>query len=145
MRSSRAVTVSALTLALAGAAALTATPAQAVTRTQGAVTVNCGWKSCSYYVSRSATRELNSRLDSYAGVGGAVAGTAVCAAVGAVTAVIGGLICEAGMAVNGAVIRDQIKEAAETHGDRGACFQTTIAHGGLLRWYSTDNGKFCKN
>jgi len=145
MRISRVATVAALIGALAGSAAVTATPAQAVTRTQGAVTINCSWGSCSYYLSRSATREVNSRMGSYTGLTGFASVTAVCGAVGAVTALIGGLICEAGMLTNGAIIGDQIKEAAESHGARGACFKVTIAHGGIARWYSTNNGDFCKD
>jgi hypothetical protein len=140
-----------LTLAMAVlTASVTAAPARAsaagVGGTRGAVTVNCSWGSCSYYLSRSATKEVNSRIDNYMAGGGAISG-GVCLAIGAMTAVVGGVICGVGAAIGAGhawVIRDQVKEAAETHGSRGACFKVTRSHAGTL-WYSTNNGKFCKN
>jgi hypothetical protein len=130
-----------------GAALVAPAPASAVGGSKGAVTVNCSWGSCSYYLSRSATKEVNARIDSYLNAGTALSSGVVCVAIGAATAGLGGVICGVGVALAGAdaaMARVMIKEAAETHGSRGACFKITRSHIGT-RWYSTNNGKFCKD
>ncbi|MGI5127276.1 hypothetical protein ACQEVB_10735 [Pseudonocardia sp. CA-107938] len=123
-----------------------------VHKTVGAVTVNCSVGSCSIYISRSATKELNEHGDLL--VGGSTSGaTGLAAALG----ISGQLAVVVGAAVtlNAQVVRDTIKQAAEHHGKKGACFKITKPHvpglGGLgmavnsYTHYSTNNGPFCKD
>ena len=117
-----------------------------VTFTRGAVTVNCAYLSCSYYVSRSATQELNSRIGELAGTGAGV-GTIVCGTAGVVGTPLAGVLCGGLVAINGALITDSVKQAASKseHPPNGACFKINVRHGGGQPLYSTNNGKHCKN
>lgn len=133
--------------ALAAASILTTPTANAVDSSYGAVTTNCSWGSCSLYLSRSATKEVNSRIDALL-AGGTATSAAVCTALGTFATPVAGAICGGAAAygaVNGIAARDSIKEAAEAHGPGGACFKVTKAHVSGQPYYSTNNGRFCKN
>ena len=150
----RILVILSVTAAVVVSALLAAPTASAREFTRGAVTVNCSWGSCSYYVSRSATRELNSRIAELQG-GGALTAATACGVAGSVLAtpavgVPAGLICGGAAGVDGFRIADSIKQAADRseHPPNGACFKATFPHGPqgvLYHWYSTNNGRFCRN
>lgn len=125
---------------------LIAPPASAdVTHTYGPITENCSWGSCSWYLSRDATRKLHQMLEyddaATVGAGG------VCAVLGVATA--GAALVPCGIVatmirIQAEVVKKLVGDAVEDHGDRGACFKVTRSHVGTI-YPSTNNGKLCKD
>ncbi|WP_232663115.1 hypothetical protein [Pseudonocardia sp. TRM90224] len=115
--------------------------------TRGVVTVNCSVGSCSFYLSRAATKNLHERE----GDGAALLRylkDEVChplqenkptAAAGALCA-----LAVAKPAVETYVLRDNIRRAATEHGKKGACLKITVPHAPPILYISTNNGKYCK-
>jgi hypothetical protein len=131
------VNLSVIALAIVGSVAIATPPAQAKPQTYGAVTMNCGIASCSWYLSRSATKELNSRIKTDGGrIGAAVSALGLCKSAHPI-------ICFA-VAANGALAAISIQEAAENHPPNGACFKITKSPVTPF-YYSTNNGKYCKD
>jgi hypothetical protein len=131
----------------AGLSVATATPASAAGFTEGPVTVNCSWGSCSYYLSRSGTRKLNQALEL---LGGAEkGGTAICTSIGlgsGGTAAAPCFVILAAVAGGGEVTKKLVADAVNDHPPNGACLKITKAHvpAGLV-YPSTNNGKYCKD
>lgn len=132
------------TAAVLASAGLTAHTANAADITIGNITTNCSWGSCSHYYSRSATEAMYNYIDRNSWQTGAGA-TALCGAIGRASGPAGlvtGPVCE----VNAIWIMEEIKRAATQHPPNGACFKITKAHHpGALPYFSTNNGKFCKD
>jgi hypothetical protein len=123
-------------------------PVRMAAHAVGPVTVNCGYVTCSAYLSRSATKEANSKL-TIGGGGYAGAATLYC---GAITAafVPAGVACAAAAAVDGPWIAQEIQDAATQHGPKGACLKVTWTKpiGNIpptITWWSTNNGRYCKD
>ena len=148
-------------LSCVAVSAATAPAAQAAGFTEGAITVNCSWGSCSYYFSRSSSKELDSRaaVITTAGTGAVttacgalgVAAGAATSATGPVAVAIGGAVTGACGTAGGtrlALMMNALHEAASTqeHPPNGACFKITIPHGMPgSAYFSTNMGKYCKN
>ncbi|MEV6300797.1 hypothetical protein AB0M02_15415 [Actinoplanes sp. NPDC051861] len=149
-----AIAVAATTFAPAGAAlgapAHQSTPERRAASVQLArraspVTVNCGWVTCSAYVSRSATKSIAGRLQRYqnasSGAIGVAAGAA-CAATG-----IGGVVagvCGAVGIIYGGFAVDQFVHAANTN----ACVRFRYVRTPHPPYYSApliyvDRSKYC--
>jgi hypothetical protein len=132
--------------ALAGSLALVGGPvatSSAQAATLGPVTTNCGYVTCSAYLSRSATRAVYQKVVLAGGFyGGGV--IAVCYPFGPTPL---GAACAAALAVNGGWIWQEVQDAATQHGARGACLKVTYTRsaGGLraITWWSTNNGQYC--
>ena len=149
-----AVTVVTSGLGLTGvASASTAQPtatqapeAQAAS-TYGPVTINCGYITCSAYLSRSATRAANEKLTVGEGIYHVVT-MEICDPLWVIPPL--GAACDAGAAVQGGWIAQEIGDAATKHGPRGACLKVTYTKpvGNLppsITWWSTNNGEYCRD
>ena len=139
----RVLTVLASVLLIGAGTSLFAPGAQAADLSVGALTVNCSWGSCSYYISRSGTKKLDRGLEwsnpaeIAAGLGCLATGPALagCEAVAGV------------IALHAETYKVLIHRAVTEHGRDGACFKLTHAHLAppLQMYPSTNNGRFCKN
>jgi Putative peptidoglycan binding domain len=111
------------------------------------VTVNCGYVSCSYYLSRSSTKAIYDQA--FAAEHGPEAATAaVCTAVGIAATPLAGVACGAIAASQGIWIWQEVIDASTQHGAKGACLKLTVNP--LLPfpakfYWSTNNGQYCKD
>lgn len=116
--------------------------------TIGPFTLNCGIVTCSGYLSRSATKAAYAK--STVGAGGfAAAATVVCGAAGAAFVPLG-IACAAVAAAHGPWIAQELQDAATQHGAAGACLKVTFTKPlpdipPTITWWSTNNGKYCKD
>jgi hypothetical protein len=139
----RGTAVVAVTAAIAAGTALVAPTASASPHTIGPVTENCGFASCSYYLSRSATKDLYAK-STVAGGAGAAFGGLMCLTLGFFPPAAAA--CGAVVAVDGAWILQELADAATQHGSKGACFKMTEFAPTITGvYFSTNNGKFCKD
>ena len=109
----------------------------------GSVTPNCGYASCSYYLSRSSTKAIYDQA--FAAEHGPEAATAaVCGAFAIVATPLAGVACAAIAASQGIWIWQEIIDAATQHGAQGACLKLTVNPlpfpAGF--YWSTNNGKY---
>ena len=110
--------------------------------TLGAVTINCGYVTCSAYLSRSAT------LDAYQNEGEAAAADELCDAFAELPPLA--VACEGIVLSQEALIDKELDDAATQHGANGACLKVTFTKiiGDIppaITWWSTNNGQYCKN
>jgi len=133
----------------------TDTPVHAVAPTKldattfGPVTINCGYVTCSAYLSRSVTRDAYQKSIVLGG-GYAAAATVICAPLAVPPLTPLGVACAAAAAVQGPLIAQEISDAATQHGVRGACLKVTYTKPvgdipPVITWWSTNNGKYCKD
>ncbi|MEV7629892.1 hypothetical protein [Actinoplanes sp. NPDC089786] len=147
MRKASFVTGLASAALVTGVALVPASAASAAT--YGPVTTNCGVVTCSAYLSRSATKAVNEKL-TLAGGGYAGVGLIVCAPLAPPPLTPIGVACGVAATVQGAWIAQEVEDAAERHGARGACLKVTYTKpvGNVppqVTYWSTNNGKYCKD
>lgn len=125
-----------------------APPVVKVASTLGPFTVNCGIVTCSGYLSRSATKAAYAK--STVGAGGfAAAAVVVCGAAG-IASVPLGIACGAVATAHGPWIAQELQDAVTQHGPSGACLKVTFTKPipnvpPTVTWWSTNNGKYCKD
>jgi hypothetical protein len=109
----------------------------------GIANKNCGYATCSYYVTRESTKMLDDYF-SRNGLGVNSTTAVVCGALGYVTWGVGGAYCE----ITTIVVQEQTNRAANDHGPKGACLKLTVTNGHgvgpeVPTYWSTNNGKYC--
>jgi hypothetical protein len=113
--------------------------------TIGPVTVNCGIVTCSAYLSRSATRSVHDATDGIDTPNVDIPSVA-CEKLAELTAEAAPVTFVACMA-NAMWVLEELKRAAEDHGDRGACLKVTFTktRPPAVTYWSTNNGQYCKD
>ncbi len=111
------------------------------------VTNNCGYATCSAYLSRSATRAAYEK-STVGGGGFAAVAAVICGALSTPPLTPVGVACFATAALHGPWIVQELSEAATQHGARGACLKVTYTKPPIpptITWWSTNNGQYCKD
>ena len=125
----------------------TRAPEAQAASTYGPVTINCGYITCSAYLSRSATRAANDELTAGDDIYHVVT-VEICDPLWVIPPL--GAACEVVTAGQGVWIAEEIGDAATQHGPGGACLKVTYTKpvGNLppsITWWSTNNGEYCRD
>ena len=109
------------------------------------LTINCGYVTCSAYLSRSVTRAAYEK--STVGAGGyAALAILVCAPLHVPPLTPVGIACDVAATAQGPWIVQELSDAATQHGARGACLKVTFTKvPPAITWWSTNNGQYCKD
>ena len=117
------------------------TPHRVATSPNSGETFNCGVITCSLYLTRAQTKELNYNIDlAGGGLLGLGASCTLFALMGGVAGIIVAAGCGAEIGVYGGWFVDTVKHAAGNNG----CLRVRYAPDGLLAFYD-DHSSFCRN
>lgn len=105
-----------------------------------AFTVDCGWVTCSYYLSRAVTKKIANKLGRYQNASTATI-AAIAGAACAPATPVAAAICAGAGAIYGGFMIDQFMSAKR----KNKCIRYRVLRGGSLGGIYVDASGFCKN